>query len=842
MKQGISAIALAVALGGFLPDTAIAQSGASENGDIIVTARRVEERLQDVPISITVYNQEQLANRNITNAADLAAFTPSLNAEGRFGATASSYSIRGFVQDIGTAPSVGVYFGEVVAPRGPAPSTPAGDGAGPGMFFDLQNVQVLKGPQGTLFGRNTTGGAVILVPQKPTDRFEGYVEASMGNYDMRRIQAVVNTPLSDNIRLRLGVDHQKRDGYMKNLLDIGPSRFNDIDYIAVRGSLVIDLTPDIENYTIGYYTKSDTNGHVMRAVSGNCVAPLIGQICGSIAAQKAAGFHTLVSDMADASDKVTSWQAINNTKWQASDDLTVRNIVSYGRLKTDAVSPTAGTNFVVPANGFGPGIPSVASRFNLFVRSPVPGGHSSNHQTFTEEFRLEGSSLGGDLTYQAGAYYEDVKPKGPVGVQTTSGMWCSNPSAVTPSCVNLTGTGALNYTMLQSSFRSKGVYAQATYAVVPKIKLTAGVRYTWDTAKTLTRRISYAFTPFVQGAQPLPFLPLNNLPGNYYDIIPNKPALIGRITRCSDFLNAAPPLCELRDKAKFDAPTWLIGIDYNPTPDVLIYAKYTRGYRTGTIKADVPAAFHTIQPESVDTWEIGSKISFNGAVRGNFNIAGFYNNFRNQQIQVNFLDNPTDAITVPPLPGLANVGKSRIWGIETDTRLHLLESFTIDAAYTYLNTKVRSVTFPSLPPTDPYLISGEIRKGYPLVYSPKHKLTITGTYKLPVDESVGEVSVGATYTLTSKQLYSYNGLTYAFLATQQPGWNHSWLASRHLLNLNLNWSNVAGKPLDLGLFMTNATNRKYYVSGFGLSTYGMEAASAAEPRMYGMRVRVRFGN
>ena len=87
-----------------------------------------------------------------------------------------------------------------------------GDGAGPGSFFDLQNVQVLKGPQGTLFGRNTTGGAVLLVPQKPTSKDEGYVEYSYGNYAMNRVQAVVNMPLSDTVRLRLGVDHQIAPG------------------------------------------------------------------------------------------------------------------------------------------------------------------------------------------------------------------------------------------------------------------------------------------------------------------------------------------------------------------------------------------------------------------------------------------------------------------------------------------------------------------------------------------------------------------------------------------------------------------------------------------------------
>src|SRR5882757_2471951 len=178
--------------------------------EVIVTARRVEERAQDVPISMTVFDQQQLTNRNVVNAADLSAYVPSLSSNSNFGAENSSFAIRGFVQDAGTAPSVAVYFADVVALRGPTQGVQAGDGAGPGNFFDLQNVQVLKGPQGTLFGRNTTGGAVLFVPQKPTSNLEGYVEASGGNFDMKRVQAAFNAPVGDKFRFRIALDHNSR--------------------------------------------------------------------------------------------------------------------------------------------------------------------------------------------------------------------------------------------------------------------------------------------------------------------------------------------------------------------------------------------------------------------------------------------------------------------------------------------------------------------------------------------------------------------------------------------------------------------------------------------------------
>src|SRR5262249_48706794 len=147
-----------------------------------VTARRVEERVQDVPISISVYTPDQLQKRNVSNLADLARYTPSLAVNSRYGPERGSFVIRGFAQDLNTNPSVGTYFADVIAPRLNANIT-SGNGVGSGALFDLQNIQVLKGPQGTLFGRNTTGGAILIVPQKPTRDFGGYVEGTVGNYD-----------------------------------------------------------------------------------------------------------------------------------------------------------------------------------------------------------------------------------------------------------------------------------------------------------------------------------------------------------------------------------------------------------------------------------------------------------------------------------------------------------------------------------------------------------------------------------------------------------------------------------------------------------------------------------
>jgi iron complex outermembrane receptor protein len=151
--------------------TARSSSDEDDAASIVVTARRVEERLQGAPISITVFDQETLTNNNVTNVEDLAALTSGLQINSRDGADSTNFSIRGFTQEQRTYATVGTYFADVLAPRGSG-ATFGGDVAGPGSLFDLQNVQVPKGLQVTLQGRDSTGGPVMLVPRKPTDAFE----------------------------------------------------------------------------------------------------------------------------------------------------------------------------------------------------------------------------------------------------------------------------------------------------------------------------------------------------------------------------------------------------------------------------------------------------------------------------------------------------------------------------------------------------------------------------------------------------------------------------------------------------------------------------------------------
>jgi iron complex outermembrane receptor protein len=819
-------------LGLAAPAFAQSESAASDPNLVIVTARRLDERLQDVPISITVFNQEQLAARNIVNSQDLATYTPSLSTNTNFGGDNTSFAIRGFVQDIGTAPAVGVYFADVVAPRGASNGLPTGDGAGPGAFFDLQNVQILKGPQGTLQGRNTTGGAVLLVPQKPTHDAEGYLEGSVGNYNLKRIQGVVNIPFNDNIRARIGVDNQRRDGYEKNTSGVGPTNFGNVNYTALRASVVVDLTPDLENYTIASYTKSNTRNSFGKLIAASPSG--LGSFAQAQLADQAAkgeGFWDARQDLTNPESRLKQWQVINTTTWNATKDITVKNIVSYAELTDDYESAIFGTAFSTPAIA-ALNLPSY--RFGFASSIPAPNAHTADESTFTEELQFQGHALDDRLTWQAGGYLEISKPLSTVGSQSPVILSCTNSGQ--KQCYDVLSflgalgglasggpatappAGALNLTLGRTSFHDIAAYGQATYKINDQLKLTGGLRYTSDKEvnDSLQTSSTFGYPISLTTFQPLP-------------------AAVTSVT-CTNPLSVATG-CASHYEMKSHKPTWLIDLDYNPMQDVLLYAKYARGYRAGTIAPNVTAPYNIVKPETVDAYEVGFKTSFDKFVRGSFNAAGFYNDFRNQQLQLGFDAAP--GATVSPTAAPINAGKSQIYGVELEGNATLFEGFNVHAAYTYLHTEIKTIPTFVAPAGSLYVIDGAQQVGDPLALSPKHKLVLSADYTLPLDEKIGRITVGANYVYTSSQVTNYGDRNSPF--PEIAGLDS--IPSFHLVNLDATWSNVFGHPVDLGVVATNITNEKYYtfISGIGVST-GFETAQLGTPRMYGVRLRYRFGS
>jgi iron complex outermembrane receptor protein len=811
-------------------------------GDIVVTARRTEERLQDVPISITVFNDQQISNNNIVSGADLATYTPSLAANSRYGAETASYAIRGFTQESFTSPSVAVYFADVIGPRAQG-GTPGGNGAGVGQFFDLQNVQVLKGPQGTLFGRNTTGGAVLIVPQRPTDKLEGYVEGSYGNYDMYRVQGVINIPLSDTFKVRAGFDRQNRDGYLKNQNPVGARDFGDVNYWAARLSVLAELTPDLESYTLARYSHSKTNGVAARLAAANApgcrdgisttafpgvragttasfLAPLN---CQNLQAARARGdgYWDVDTSAPNPFLEIDQWGVQNTTSWNINDNITIKNTASYQEFRqaqsfnigSDALTIPALTQLGTPNQYAG-------APFTWVGLNPDRNFANVSQWTATEELQIQGRTSDGALTYVLGGYYEKSSNNSPFQgslspisytVQvapnffTLSSVSCTDISQYQCRPVNTLGApgipGLIQNSLTRYQYRNAGFFGQASYNLSDKLSVTGGLRYTMDkvVGEGGTRQIFF-FQP--------------NTPVFQCAAFPGRPAPSGES-------------CLTRIEQKSNKPTWLLGVDFKPTTDVLVYGKYARGYRQGNVNASntIPIGWG---PEKVDSYEIGAKTSFRGAVTGYFNVAAFYNDFSNQQLTANLIpDTSIPNNTASPSQAIVNAGKSKIQGIEVDAAINR-SGIGVAVGYTYLDTKLKTYSPPAfagyLTPTTGAIVGGALPQ------SPKHKIVVTPSIKLPVDNSVGDISLSATYIYTAKQV----------AAADSP---LGLLPSNQVVNFNLNWNNVAGSRIDAGAFITNAFNEKYpiFVSN-GWQSYGAESLILGQPRMYGVRLRVKFGD
>ena len=362
--------------------------------------------------------------------------------------------------------------------------------------------------------------------------------------------------------------------------------------------------------------------------------------------------------------------------------------------------------------------------------------------------------------------------------------------------------------LTEFTFHDYGLYAQGTYSLTDHLKLTGGFRYTWDNARVNANLFSYSYA-FGLAQQP---------PSG---VSCEEPGL-------------TLPGCAVRYQQKSSRPTWLVDLDYKPTENILLYAKYARGYRAGGVAPNVPPNYATYEPEKLDAYEVGAKTSLRGPIPGTFDVSGFYNVLSSQQLLVLF--NPKPGETVPAISGIVNAGRSRIAGLEANATITPFHGFTLDGAYTYLATKLRSIAFAASDPASRYTVAAAEQAGDPLPLSPKNKFTVTGTYTLPLDERIGKVAVAATFVHSDRYVTDYS--TRNADGSLGP---FDRVSPRNLLNLNLNWTGVAGLPVDLSLFATNVTNKHYY-SFFNplLGSLGFTSGVVGEPRMYGGRLRYRF--
>ncbi|ANI79229.1 TonB-dependent receptor [Sphingobium sp. EP60837] len=813
------------------PSSAADSAASSPANEIVVTAQRRNERAQDVPISITAFSPERLQQQGVTQAQDLQASVPSLvvGNNGNPSREAQSFTIRGQGATFQASPGVVVYLNEVPLP---APISVPQQG-GPGNFVDLENVQVLNGPQGTLFGRNTTGGAVLLVPRKPTNDFGGYVQAKIGNYDNRELEGALNLPvIEDKVLLRVAGAYQDRDGYSHDV--IWNTDRDNLHWYSGRVGLTLKPFEDFENYTMVYGAYSRTHGTGLVSTDINIAGlqsltdgagnptPFCYEgptIPGAIAscdvyrasvAEAAARGPRETAHGVDSFQKTKTWGITNTSTLNLTDELTARNIISYQRFRTNYSIDSDATvfqfddgdprNYPAPGQAVLPGDGTPITYLNA-TAARIP---RDDLKVFTEELQLQGNLLDNRLTFTAGGFLYDQRPVGEQGAGTVG--FC--PAAFTGSDVTCSGYD-IRYAIAN---RSKALYAQATLdlgLVTPaleKLKLTGGYRHTWD-------RITGS--------------------SNYYLAFPG-----GAFCLATNAIVADQSECGFEATLKTNAPTWNIGVDYRVSRALLLYGKISRGYKAGGVNAN--AVFdntRTFTPEYVTSYEGGFKSDLRIAdMPLRLNATYYYMNYRDIQRATGDFNPATGA-------GGAQIlrANARIQGVEAEASLRPFPGLEVGGTFSYTDAKYKRYDYqPNIPVQDctGNLVSPggtAVLTCLPFQYVSPYIYSVHVSAERPLGGDLGTISMFFNYAHTASQHTEATVVP----ASMKPG---EKLAAFGTLSLSLDWRNVGGSRVDIGLYGTNLTNKLYRVSNS--NTYSSQYYNATlygEPRMYGLRLRYALG-
>jgi Outer membrane cobalamin receptor protein len=862
-----------------MPGTAFAQAAGAEEtpnqiADIIVTANRRQESSQTVSTAVTALDSEKLREQNISSASDLIGKIPSLNVTTNGQQRESeTITIRGQGQTYLAPTGVVNYFGEVPLIAGSIISNQGG----PGSMFDAESLQVLRGPQGTLFGKNTTGGALLIGPARPTDNLEGYVSAQVGNYNDREFAGVINIPIiADRLSVRFAAQKVDRDGYTKDvgtaglplslpfqsagfiskvypdgglvLPGYGPNTgiaglpgvndvrtdfrgkdYDDKHYWVARVGILAKPTDTITNYLVFNYSKSHNNGTGQKlwavATDHPTLTNLVANSYGNPGGAGApAPFTSGNSTLAQAVE--TYYRALGPRRTALNNDQFYK-LKAYALVDTLDVELSDNLTF---RNIFG--YQRMKQNYSwdldgsyLPILSQVPAIVTDAVAARFPELQAGDTANVTDLSLLT----EEPQLQGTFlngKLNTVVGLFYSKSKPE-----GLQATGSFNAAGYGQGFfavttKSKAAYGQATLdlgALTPSLdglKLTGGLRYTRDEF-------------------------------NGDRIAPNYVVL---------------PVASASDVYK--KTTWTLGIDYQ-LDRALLYAKVTKGYKAGGFNyAGVRPDGLTFAPEYVKSYEIGAKTDFNlGSVPMRFNIAGYRLDYDGiQRASGDNYPNGCPDATNPycNTTGLDqgaityNAGTARVHGIELEATARLAPNFEINGSYSY--TKGRYLDYQLvLPPDPPSGASNAIRqtctgpvtvpKGIgvpgavldltcsPFPFIPKNQFSINARFEQPLENNMGTVVMSATYSHADK-----NWTAVTTLPSQQP---NGYISAYDLVNASIDWNGVGGSTVDLRFFVTNLTNETFQISNTASSldsSTGFNVAVFNEPRMYGLQIRYRFGS
>ena len=744
--------------------TADPAANAGGTGDVVVTARKTAERLQDVPLAITAFNAQELQSARVTSLADIAKLTPGLNYTPLFGRQNQLPIIRGAAQTLGQL-NVGVFLDGIYL---------SGKGGVDLEVNDLERVEVVRGPQSALYGRNTFAGAINYVTKRPTATLSGSGLAEVGEDGLLRFRASLSGPITDTIRVRVGGYYREFDGFYRSSIDGGR-----VDFEQSYGGIgTIEWQPT-QNFTLtlrASYSKDDngqppssvilTNAGLGTPAGGSATQQrnliFIGEVpaipengvtvnTGTFSGlpgitygdreETARGSATIEHDFGGALLTSISAYAKRNAQYTFDGDNTICNVAATGS--------TGCPNFGFP---FAAAIPLGSSAIAL----------SSNKgflRDVSQELRLQ-SHRGGPIDWLVGAYYYDninfgidrglspLTTSGATAYSGFNGNYAFPQTRLTTKSFALFGSLTWHATsQLEISGELRHETERQTFAQRPTYVTSAARSTLVFAAPTAAQALALAQydAAIAAGAVPSPVATSATVPfTGSYTIFPTPDGVSGPLAA-----TGAAPFTATRQQFNFVTPRVIVS--YHITPDIMFYSSYARGTKTGGFNTglNVFANQRTYQPESSNNFEVGFKSDFMDH-RLRFNAAGYAIEWNNQQATC---QNPVSAGgSSTNRSYLCNVAASTIYGIETDAVARFSDFFTLSANYTY--THARYDRF-----VDDSLAQALILAGLPAInfagkhlpYVPDHKLVVTPRF---------DFRVGGDATIEARADVQYQSRTY----------------------------------------------------------------------------------
>jgi len=780
-KLMLSSLMLSVAIP---VGTAHAQEAAPDEanggGEIIVTARRREELLSRVPIAISAISSDEITKKSITTETDLQAAVPGLVI--RQNGDTFNYVIRGQTVDVfsNSPPSVLPYTNEVQVVT-----------HGSSTFYDMGGIQVLKGPQGTLFGRNTTGGAVLYSTAPATDRLEGYVQGRYGNYDAYNVQGAVNLPISEGSALRVAGSVSGGGGYVRDYFT--GDEYGAINQKSIRGTLKLALSPSLTTTTVVQHTdEHGTNKPYLLWSSIPCGKSAEGLVDAASCALNSASNPTFAAFLAAHPQvfqggleaaatlqrqlgpwvsmssyppfhKARGTYVINTSTFEVSPDVTLKNIFGYNTTFADNGYDFDGSPyhfFEDQGNLTADGVKAIPA-----AKITDYSGFRLNTRQFSDEFQIQGKALDGRLDYVAGVFYLNQRD----GVISNLDFGNFSPIAA-PFTFTYTATWKTE---------SIAGFAQATIKATDKLRITGGFRYTRDQI-TMTQ---------LPGSLWLQFVPSN-----------------------------AP------ETTKASKPSWNVSVDYQVDPSLMIYAT-TRGswriggYNYSVFPTNVTAASggNLFLPETTKDIEVGLKYSGDAlGVPATFN-ADFFNQWINDIQRAAHILTPAGVSLLT-----TNVPKAQITGFEFDFSVRPSHWVQFGASANYTNARFTNGNVT--------ILGDNLRYG-PYADVPKWSGSAFAEIGAPLG-SAGELRLRADVYAQSKMYFSN------LSATRNPD---TILPSYTLVNARLTWAKIMETGLSASLFVRNLFNEKYYTGGNASASGGStNIVNVGPPRMWGGELRFNF--